>query len=235
MTYRAIVLTLFFTFAAWPKAALSMEQSPLFHHVQAEISAADWGTADEVIVWDGFAWYGGDEIRLWIKSEGERDAHGLEESEVQALLGVPIARFWDLQAGIRQDFHPRSDTHAVLSLTGLAPYFFEVDTSLFVSQRGVVSVRAEAEIDLLITQRLILTPHLEIEGFLNDAPRQNAEAGFAYAETGLQLRYEIDRKFAPFVALHHERDLGNTRDLTRRAGGRDADTQIRVGIRAWLN
>ncbi|MEO6338752.1 MAG: copper resistance protein B, partial [Caulobacteraceae bacterium] len=55
--------------------------------------------------WDGEAWYGGDIHRFVAKSEGEGDVrHGLERAEVQALYSRALGPYFDLQAGVRQDF-----------------------------------------------------------------------------------------------------------------------------------
>src|SRR3546814_12458955 len=55
--------------------------------------------------WDGEAFVGGDINRFWLKSEGE-GAFGdrLESAEVPALYSRAIGPYFDLQAGVRQDF-----------------------------------------------------------------------------------------------------------------------------------
>ena len=52
------------------------------------------------------------------------------------------------------------DAHGVVALNGLAPYWFEVDASAFLSEKGDVTARIEAEYELLLTQRLILVKSL---------------------------------------------------------------------------
>jgi copper resistance protein B len=47
-------------------------------------------------------------------------------------------------------------------LQGLAPYFFQVETALFVGESGDTAIRLEAEYELLFTQRLILSPQIEM-------------------------------------------------------------------------
>src|SRR3546814_10366530 len=103
---------------------------------------------------------GTDYDKLFLKSEGEQPLDGpLEEAEVQLLYSRLISEFFDAQVGVRYDFEPDPErAYAVLGLQGLAPQFFEVDTALFVSEKGDVSARFEAEYELLITQRLVLQP-----------------------------------------------------------------------------
>src|SRR3546814_14741217 len=88
--------------------------------------------------WDGEAFVGGDINRFWLKSEGE-GAFGdrLESAEVQALYSRAIGPYFDLQAGVRQDFGQGPNrTYATVGFEGLAPYLFEVEGALFVSSKG---------------------------------------------------------------------------------------------------
>ena len=112
-----------------------------------------------------------------------------------------IAKFWDLRVGIRQDFEPDETTYAVIGVEGLAPYWFETEAKLFVSDEGDVSLRFEQDYELFITQRLIAQPHVELSIYAQDVDEQHIGAGFSDIEAGLQLRYEITRKFAPYVDL----------------------------------
>src|SRR3546814_11484984 len=63
-----------------------------------------------------------------------------------------------------RSFEPDPErAYGVIGLQGLAPQFFEVDSAIFVSNKGDVSVRFEAEYELLITQRLVLQPSAELD------------------------------------------------------------------------
>jgi copper resistance protein B len=190
---------------------------------------------------DGYAWegefrYGGDINRLVVKSEGE-GAFGerLEEAEVQALYSRAIGPYFDLQAGVRQDFQPRPRrTYATVGFEGLAPYWFEVEGALFLSNKGDVSARFEGSYDLRFTQRLILEPRVEVNLEAQDVPALGLGAGLSDAEVGLRLRYEIRREFAPYVGVHYERKFGDTADLARAAGEDRDELRVALGVRAWF-
>ena len=95
---------------------------------------AGFGDGEESWLWDVQGWSGGDINRFWWKSEGEGDQDdGLEEAELQALYSRAVTPFWDVQAGVRQDFRPDGEdtSHRVLGLQGLAPYWWEVDAAAF--------------------------------------------------------------------------------------------------------
>src|SRR3546814_3986932 len=96
----------------------------------------------------------------------------------------------DLQAGVRQDLTGPERTHAVIGVQGLAPNMFEVDGAAFLSTRGDLTARVEAELDQRITQRLILQPRAEVNLSAQDIPELGVGAGLDSVELGVRLRYE---------------------------------------------
>lgn len=195
------------------------------------------GEGSPALLLEGQGWWGTDENRLWIKSEidYDLDASGFEEAEVQALWSKPIARYFDLQAGVRHDFEPGpSRTYAALGVQGLAPYWFEVSGAIFLSEDGDLSARVEAEYEFLLTQRLVLQPRTELNFAMQDVPELETGAGLSTAELGLRLRYEFDRQFAPYVGVNWKASTGDTADFAR-ARGEDAETLSFVaGVRLWF-
>lgn len=193
-----------------------------------------WRDGQDTVAWKAQGWIGGDVQKLYLKTEGEyvRD-DTVEKAEVQLLYSRMIADFWDVQAGIRHDFRPDdpSRTYGVFGFQGLAPYVIEMDASLFVSEKGDISARFEAEHDILITQRLIAQPKLEVSAALQEVEELGIGSGLNDIELGFRVRYEITRKFAPYVGISWSRSLGNTADFAR-AEGEDVDNlAFLTGIR----
>lgn len=189
------------------------------------------------LLFDGQGWWGTDRNKLWVKSEVERDfnAGRFEEAELQALWSRPIARFFDVQAGVRHDFVRGADrTFGVVGVQGLAPYWFEIDAAIFVSGEGDVSARFEAEYDLLLTQRLILQPRTELNFAIQDVEEVGVGSGLSTAELGLRLRYEIRRQFAPYVGVNWERAVGETADFARTDGEDVGAVSFVAGVRLWF-
>lgn len=185
--------------------------------------------------WEGQAWYGGDLQRLVLRSEGEGEVkHGLAAAEVQALYSRAVSRYFDLQAGIRQDVAPHARTYLALATQGLAPFWVELEGGLFVSTRGDLLARAEASYDLRLTQRLALQPRAELNFAARDTPETRTGSGLSNAELGLRLRYEIRREFAPYVGVSWDRRVGRTADYARAAGETAAATRFVVGLRTWF-
>lgn len=191
---------------------------------------------DEVLLWDMQAWYGGDVDKFYIKTEGEYafDDDEIEDAEIQGLWSRAIAPFWDLQGGLRYDFEPKGETYAVLGVQGLAPYWFEIDAAAFVSSKGDLTARIEAEYELLLTQRLILQPRGEVELSAQDVQSKGIGAGLSSFSTGLRLRYEVKREIAPYIGFEWQKSLGNTADFARSEGEETDSTALILGLRAWF-
>lgn len=186
-------------------------------------------------LWDAQGWYGGDTDKLWIKSEGEgRFGEKPEQAEVQALWSHAIGPWFDLQTGVRQDLAGPDRTQAVIGIQGFAPYRFEVDAAAFLSNKGDVTARIEAELDQRVTQRLILQPRAALNLSAQDIPELGIGAGLDKAELGLRLRYEITREFAPYIGVEREWRAGDSARYARARGERPGITSVVAGIRAWF-
>lgn len=186
--------------------------------------------------WDAEGWYGGDYNRLWIKTEGEGEfGRAVESAEVQALYSRAIGPWFNLQAGVRYDLRPRPDRgHLVLGVQGLAPYWFEIDAAAFLSEKGDLTARFEAEYDQRITNRMILQPRVEFDLAAQEVPELGVGAGLSTIEAGLRLRYEIKREFAPYVGVQYERRIGDTADFAGAAGEDVGGWAFLVGLRSWF-
>lgn len=198
----------------------------------------EYGDSDEenTYLWDAQGWIGGDYNKFWWRTEGEGPTSGdPEKTELQALYYRTIAPFWGVQAGLRYDTtNPGPDTgYAVVGLQGLAPYWFDTATTLFVSEEGDLSFRGEFEYDLMFTQRLILQPRLEFNVSASDAPELGLASGINNTEAGLRLRYEIKREFAPYIGVRWEQLYGDTKDIAQREGEPTSSTSFVIGVRAW--
>ena len=186
--------------------------------------------------WDGEGWFGGDIDRFVVKTEGEGAVRGgLESGEVQALYSRAIDPWFNLQAGVRHDFKPGpARTYATVGFEGIAPYWFEVEGAVFLSDKGDVLGRLEGYYDQRITQHLILQPRVELNFAAQDVPANGIGSGLSDAELGLRLRYEIKREFAPYVGISWERKVGDSARFARAAGDRVEATSLVLGIRAWF-
>ncbi|CAM3794585.1 copper resistance protein B [Bordetella bronchialis] len=193
--------------------------------------AKDGGT----LKWDLTGWIGGDIDRFWLRSEGERDSGKLEHAEVQALWGHAVSPWWDAVGGIRQDFKPGpSQTWAAFGIQGTPLYNLESEITGFVGDSGQTSLRLKGEYDVLITNRLVLQPMVEVNFYGKNDPARGQGAGLGTSELGLRLRYEIRRELAPYIGVSWNRSYGNTADFVRADGGSRNETRFLVGVRMWF-
>ncbi len=185
--------------------------------------------------WDAQGWFGGDYNKLWLKSEGQRFVGGrTEESDLQVLYARRIAPFWHLQGGVRSQIRPGpTQDYGVLAVQGIAPYWFNVEASLFF-RRGTTLGRLEAEYDQLLTQRLILQSRIDSNFSTRAHAARGVGRGMNDVELSLRLRYEIKREFAPYVGVTWSRKVGDTADMARSRGEDVRATAAVIGIRAWF-
>ncbi|MET0366054.1 MAG: copper resistance protein B [Sphingobium sp.] len=202
------------------------------------IDRLEWqpGPGADGYAWEAEGWTGGDIDRFAFKSKGE-GAFGAtpEKIEMQAGWLHAIDPWFNVRAGVRQDFQPRPRrTYGVIAVEGLAPYWFEVEGEVFLSQKGEVTARGEASYDQRITQSLILQPRAEVNLSAQDVPELDMGAGLTSVELGLRLRYEIVREFAPYVGVNWERKLGETARYARAEDENPGALRFVAGIRFWF-
>jgi copper resistance protein B len=186
--------------------------------------------------WEGESWFGGDIDRLTLKYEGEGAFGGsVDDAEFQALWSHAISPYWNLQAGLRQDIRPSpSRSYVALGMEGMAPYWFELAGTAFISNKGDVHARIEGYYDQRITQSLILQPRIEANFALQDVPELRIGSGLVDFEAGLRLRYEIQREFAPYIGVEWQTKAGGTARYARAAGEDTSSVNIVAGIRIWF-
>lgn len=228
--------------AAFAATALSIaeakagEMDHIFSSVQIEQFEYRSGEGEDTFVWDAQAWLGTDDNKAWFKTEGEKPFDdALEEAETQLLYSRRISDFFDVQMGGRYDFRPEPErAYGVIGLHGLAPMFVEIDAAAFLSDEGDLSARFKAEYDLLITQKLVLQPLLEVNFAADEVEELGIGQGLNDVEVGLRLRYEIAREFAPYIGVNWHRLVGETADFARADGHDDETFSFVAGVRMWF-
>ena len=202
---------------------------------------AEYGYSGDAnpVVWDAIGWVGGDFSRLWFRADGEHSTVGdAMDLDVQALYGRLLSPYWDVLIGAQLEVRRASGVtetrvQAVLGLEGLAPYWFEIEPTVYVSQDGDLSASLTATYDLFVTQRLIAQPRLDVRAAAQEVPRFGVGAGLNAVVTGLRVRYELRREVAPYVGVEWARRFAGTATLARTAGAGVAEQQVVGGVRVW--
>jgi len=214
-------------------AMMGMDDRRRFGKVTLE--RLEWNLGGDVLGWDANAWYGGDIDKLWVAAEGERENGTTGESRLELAWDRIISPWWSLRAGARHDggTGPSRDWLSV-GVAGLAPGFFEVETSLYLGEQGRSAFRLATHRDLLLTQRLVAQPELELAAYGRNDPQKLIGAGLSDMKLGLRIRYEWRREFAPFLGVRWVRHFGDSAEF-RQAAGEDTDEwQWLAGLRAWF-
>lgn len=194
---------------------------------------------DNSIRLDGLGWIGGDYNRLLLRAEGDQPtARGRGSWQLDAFYGRLVSPFWTAAVGARLDTRAvggRRATRGLLALgfEGLAPYWFEMEPTLFVSQSGDVSAQLTSSVDVLITQRLILQPRVEMNAAVQSVPTFGIGSGLNDFELGARVRYEFRRELAPYVGVSWLRRTGATASMARRDDLPVSDLSFVVGMRLW--
>jgi copper resistance protein B len=194
---------------------------PIIAHALLDQFEDRFNGANHSFRYDGQAWVGTDYDKLWLKSEGRvLDSGRFTDGLHEALYDRAITTYFDLQAGVRADIDSGpSREWGAFGIQGLAPYFFDLEATAYVSSQGHLASRLVGSYDLLLTQRLVLQPETEVNFYSKSDPGRGVGPGLSEVDTGLRLRYEFSRKFAPYA---------------RQEGESGSDLRFVFGIRAWF-
>lgn len=196
--------------------------------------------SDNPLKYDLVGWVGGDFTRLWMKSEGAFSTRGgTSDFEVEALYGRLVHPYWDFQVGTRLDFQTGDGhTHvrglAAIGLQGLAPYWFDMEPTLYVSQKGDVSARITTSYDVYLRQRFIIQARFELNAAVQEVSEFGVGSGVNDVDVGVRMRYEIRREFAPYLGVTLLKRLGGSARFAREEGLSAGRLAIALGVRTWF-
>lgn len=156
---------------------------------------------------------GTDENKVFIKIHADQAESQQAEYDAKLLYSRMLRDFWDVQAGLRYLNNQNREVDqeqvgAVVGIHGLTPYFFETGAYLFIGQDQQVSFSLETERDVLLTQKLILKPYLDLNVIFSDDSNYAKKSGLSTAQLGLETRYEINKKLMPFVDVAYGYNQG---------------------------
>jgi len=220
------------------KDMVSMMQMDDTHRfTKVMLDQLEWRDAQEggAGAWDAEGWYGGDTNKLWVKTQGERINGLTRDASVDVLADHVIARWWNAQGGVRQDFGKGpARTWLALGLQGVAPYWLDTEVTFYIGAEGRPAARLKATYDLLLTQRLIVQPYGELNIYGKADAQRQIGSGLSNLELSLRLRYEIRRELAPYLGVGWFRRLGATAERVRAAGGDSDAVELVGGLRIWF-
>jgi copper resistance protein B len=208
----------------------------VFGHVLLSQLEGRTNGPDNEFRWNGEGWVGTDMNKLWIKSEGFLENGKVTDGDTEALYGrpIPYLRYFDFQAGVRYDLDSNPGLWwGAVGIQGLAPYFFEFEPTFYFSDQGRVAGRIEGSYDILITQQLIAQPQIEMNFYNKSDPSRGFGSGLSQIDSGFRIRYEITRKFAPYLGFAYTGSFGRSATFVRNEGGHTQDPRFVFGVRLW--
>lgn len=222
---RLSCLLLIFILCGAP--AIAQHDQAIYSQFKAERFEYEGNENLQLFKWDIQHWIGNDKHKFWLKTEGDYSAdQGIfGRADLQLLYSRNVDTFWDFQVGARRAFEPERTFDAVIGFQGLAPYFIEVDSAIFINDRANVLYRLDLAYEILLTQRLILEPRIEVNLAARDIKNRGVKAGVTEFEAGMRLRYEIKREFAPYLGVDYVEEESL---LEHRHGVR-----VVAGLRFW--
>ncbi len=190
---------------------------------------------DFFITYDWQAWYGQDYDKVVVRAEGEIDQGIFKNARNEALWAHALTPYWDTQLGVRIDSGLGTDRiWGAFGLQGFAPYWIYIEATGYVGEEGRTAFRLETEYDVLITQKLILQPRIEVNFYSQRDPSRLVSSGLSNIEAGMRLRYEFKREFAPYVGIEWASTFGSAADIIRSQGKQSEETRYVAGVHFWF-
>lgn len=214
---------------------MEMRDSAPLAMLQIDQLEATHARHDDGAAWELHAWYGNDNNKLWLRSEGEHSDGHIEDGQVELSWAHAVTAFWDSQLGLRQDIGTgRSRQWAAFGVRGTTPYWFEIEATAYLGAGGRTAARLRAEYELRLTPRLVLQPDVELNLYGSNDPAARTGRGLAESNLGLRLRYEVRRQFAPYIGVVWHSRYAATARFSRQDGRPASDRQFVAGMRFWF-
>jgi len=202
------------------------------------VSVSDLGYDfdEDMVNFEADAWYGSDEKRLVIKTEGRVDTEG--DNDIDSLTSLsywqPTSTFWNTHVGVAYDT-VIDDAALMLGIEGTAPYFIETTANSYWYSNGQVRLNASAEYEWRLSQHWVVIPEAEITAFVKDDDKQHIVRGFNELEAKVRLTYEtLNRQVAPYVGVSYETALGANRGQHRAHGKSVDSSSVIAGLSFWF-
>lgn len=206
-----------------------------FHFILEQAEIRSTGSSNNAR-YEGVAWAGTDYDKLFLKFDDTRRNNGkFGDGTNEILYARAISTYFDVQVGVRIDLDNGSGrTWCALGLQGLAVQFFNVEATAYVSSGGHYAAKFNVSYNIPITNRLYLQPQAELNVYRKPDRGRGVGSGLGELDAGLRLRYEISRKFAPYVGVAYQKGFGQTAKFSRDEGSPVNDVRFLFGVRTWF-
>ena len=191
---------------------------------------------DDQINYEVDAWYGKDERRLAVRSEGSVQTK--DDKKIDSLTSLaywkPLSIFWNGEAGVAYD--TKNDKAALMAgIVGTAPYFVETDARAYLYTDGQVRLDLGTAYEWRLTQRWVVRPEVGLTAFSKDDTDNGIAKGFNDFDAEVRLMYEtLNRQLAPYVGVSYETALGSARGQRRQENESVDSSSLTAGVTFWF-
>ncbi len=200
-------------------------------------SAVQWDLATSIAK-DFSRWELGTEGH--ISKNKESNHQEIEEANLRIHYNHAISPYWDLQMGWQRDFR-YSDIHdhtlhrdwLSAGIEGIIPWFIHSEFMLLVNDKGDSSVNIEFEKKLMLTQKWILQPELELQFYGQHNENFHQGSGLSESTFSVRLKYRAGLKFYPYIGGQWQRHHSNTANLLRQDNEPISDNSFVIGFHYW--
>jgi uncharacterized protein involved in copper resistance len=116
---------------------------------------------------------------------------------------------------------------------------FYFEPTFYVRNGGHMAGRINGSWDLFITQRLVVQPQAEMNFYSKDDPARQTGSGLSDIDLGVRLRYELTRKFNPYIGWAYDGKYGGSARYARQSREATSNSSFVFGFfasgidRAW--
>lgn len=205
-------------------------------HWSVMIERLEWqkglqhGGHDSGSAYEGQLWWGHTYNRATVKAEGDYTHGAFDDTRTELMWTHAFGVYWDTQLGVRHDTGAVERNWLAIGIQGLAPWWFDVEGTVYVGNSGRTALRLKASYDTLITQNWALRSSIDTEFRERCDPDAGLGAGLNKVRAGLRLRYEFTRRFAPYAGIEWNRMFGGTAERRREDGENTSDTRFVMGL-----
>ena len=178
--------------------------------------------------WAGFVVLGKDPDAFWLTTKGATKRGKTESAEIRLFYSYTFAPHIGAQFGWRRDIEPAPSRDWLgIGLIGVLPFKIGAEATLFVGESDRLAARFEIAYRHELSDRLSLTPDLEVNAYSEDDTQTGAGAGVSDVDLGLRLRYRVIEGLSPYLGMTWKGDLTSTEEDT-------SDLRWLLGVTAWF-
>lgn len=184
------------------------------------------------LLFDGSLNYGdetdGVDAKLVIGGSVDRK---IDQIQGELAYSRAIGQGFNLEAGLRHEFRSRGHfSYAVVGFSAEPKAGLTLESYALASRQGDLFGEFKLVYDQPLNDHVTVQPRLAFNMAAQDVADQEIARGLVATELGIRFRYEMSKPVAPYIGISHERLLGRTARIARKAGEVSRSTHLVLGF-----